>query len=246
MGRYTVAARDAPAVEIEAPNWLVALGTAVHRLGLDDALSRLAVEVMPNGVVLARVGPNSRPVVVEPEGRSPAEDEAFLSSEQPFSMEGEPSTTSPRARLATPSRAPGEVAVLASRALAAALAAAPSRFGAVLIADGASLQFVAVHGGRGAALHGARVPFPAGLAGYALAHRRSVVVVDVSRDPRHGRDHAERVGVQASTILCVPALDASGAAVGVIELINPIDGGRFSRSAWRRTRVAAARFAAAL
>ena len=53
MRRFTVTARGLSSVEIEAQNWVVALGHGLAELGRDQ-LERLACEVLPNGTVIAR------------------------------------------------------------------------------------------------------------------------------------------------------------------------------------------------
>ncbi len=53
MHRYTVTARGLSSVEVEARNWVVALGHGLAELGRDQ-LERLACEVLPNGTVIAR------------------------------------------------------------------------------------------------------------------------------------------------------------------------------------------------
>jgi GAF domain-containing protein len=53
MRRFTVTARGLSSVEVEARNWVVALGHGLAELGREE-LSRLACEVLPNGTVIAR------------------------------------------------------------------------------------------------------------------------------------------------------------------------------------------------
>lgn len=47
-------ARGLASVQVKGRNWIVALGRGLHELGRDEALQRLACEVLPNGTVIAR------------------------------------------------------------------------------------------------------------------------------------------------------------------------------------------------
>ena len=49
-----------------------------------------------------------------------------------------------------------------------------------------------------------------------------LAVADAQADPRHARDLAERVGYRPTTVLAVPVLDAAGATIGVLELLDRI------------------------
>ncbi len=54
MKTFSVTARGLASVQVKGPNWIVALGAALHELGRVDVISRLACEVLPNGTVIAR------------------------------------------------------------------------------------------------------------------------------------------------------------------------------------------------
>lgn len=76
MPRFEVGSSDDSPVEVDAANWLAALGEGLVRMGLLDGLERLACEVLPNGRVLARDVRTGQGYVVSPlsaagEGRSP-------------------------------------------------------------------------------------------------------------------------------------------------------------------------------
>ncbi|MCK6506800.1 GAF domain-containing protein [Myxococcota bacterium] len=76
MPRFEVGASDARVVEVEASNWLSALGDGLVALGMMGGLERLACEVLPNGRVLARNVRDGQGYVVsmlgvEAEGRGP-------------------------------------------------------------------------------------------------------------------------------------------------------------------------------
>ena len=51
--RWSVQSLRGPGVEVAAPNWLVALGLALHEQGAcDELLARAACERLPNGTVV--------------------------------------------------------------------------------------------------------------------------------------------------------------------------------------------------
>lgn len=54
MPRFEVSTADGRPVQVEAANWLSALGDGLEALGLISVLERLACEVLPNGRVIAR------------------------------------------------------------------------------------------------------------------------------------------------------------------------------------------------
>ena len=68
MPRFEVGASDASVVEVEASNWLSALGEGLMLLGMVGGLERLACEVLPNGRVLARNVRNGQGYLVNPLG----------------------------------------------------------------------------------------------------------------------------------------------------------------------------------
>ena len=65
MGRYLVSTRSEQPVEVDAPNWLVALGVGLDMLGAVTSIDRLACEVLANGKVIARDARSGLGVVVQ-------------------------------------------------------------------------------------------------------------------------------------------------------------------------------------
>ena len=68
LPRYEVGSSDRSPVEVEASNWLSALGDGLLLLGIVGDLERLACEVLPNGRVLARNVRTGQGYVVNPLG----------------------------------------------------------------------------------------------------------------------------------------------------------------------------------
>jgi len=78
--------------------------------------------------------------------------------------------------------------------------------------------------GRGAeVVKGLSMPASEGLVGWVVSHGESLLVPDVTQDPRHyGRVDAKS-GLKTRSILCVP-LAAKGTVIGAIELVNKVSG----------------------
>ena len=54
MPRFIISTSNKPPIMVEAPNWLVAMGTGIARLADANTIDRLACETLPNGTVIAR------------------------------------------------------------------------------------------------------------------------------------------------------------------------------------------------
>ncbi len=89
------------------------------------------------------------------------------------------------------------------------------------------LEFAYITGPIGASLLGQRLPRGAGIAGYVVEHERSVIVNDVQHDTRFDDRTDKTTGYVTRTLLAVP-LRGVGGVRGVIEALNPRDGGHFT------------------
>jgi putative nucleotidyltransferase with HDIG domain len=58
-----------------------------------------------------------------------------------------------------------------------------------------------------------------GIAGWVLDNAKTLLVPDVSKDPRHARDVAKSIGFAVKSILCSP-LRQAGKVIGVVEVLN--------------------------
>lgn len=93
--------------------------------------------------------------------------------------------------------------------------------------DGDGLKFVVVEGENTSKLKGHILPPGEGVAGWIVTNRRSVIIDDVSKDPRFSDRVDNFTQFKTQSIIGVPLL--SGDQVyGVIELINKIDGKPFT------------------
>jgi GAF domain-containing protein len=103
-------------------------------------------------------------------------------------------------------------------------AAAASVF--LLDAERRELVFEAVAGAGAGELVGRRFPAGAGIAGSVLVTGEPVVIDDVRRDPRFGREAAESTGFMPETLMAVPLVAADGNALGVLEVLDRRDRSR--------------------
>jgi PAS domain S-box-containing protein len=112
--------------------------------------------------------------------------------------------------------------------------------GSILLLDEATgdLVFVMTIEGNEERLAGLRVPMGQGVAGYVAQTGKSVIVHDVEKDARFYRKISEQVGYVTRSILCVPMV-AKGRVIGVIELLNKLNGDFTPEDAERMTGMAA-------
>lgn len=105
----------------------------------------------------------------------------------------------------------------------------PSEVGIVSLYDIDKREFVVVrqHGGeKSALLH--RLPERSPIAHAAMRSRRAVVVADARTDRRPADDRwTKAIGVDLVSYVCAP-VEQGGRYIGLIELANPLDGGRFT------------------
>ncbi|MEN0064455.1 MAG: GAF domain-containing protein [Myxococcota bacterium] len=240
MKHWSVTAQGVASVEVPARNWMVALGRGLDELGQADSLERLACEVLPNGTVIARdVSTGTGYVVhaVDAEGSPDApnrEDHPLIEAEDAeaesvFVAEGLPEPAGFDVRIGQAST----TALACEAALEAALASVPAESGAVILQERGFLRFNAVHGPASAKLAGTRLPPGSGVAGFAMAHQRTIVVDNAQVDARHCADIDTLTGYVTRQIAVIPiggggpAEQGLADAMGVIEVMNLTDGQRF-------------------
>jgi GAF domain-containing protein len=100
---------------------------------------------------------------------------------------------------------------------------------ALLLVDGQQLVFSVVCGGAGVELMNVAVPIHQGFAGMVASTGQPIAVEDVENHPSWAKDIGESVSYKPKTILCVPLLD-EGRVIGVLELLDKVDGGNFDTS----------------
>jgi GAF domain-containing protein len=81
------------------------------------------------------------------------------------------------------------------------------------------LVFAAIAGEGSGRLVGARFPSSTGIAGWVLVTRQSLVLEDVSEDPRFAREAAEATGYVPRSLMAVPLLHKER-VLGVLEVLD--------------------------
>jgi GAF domain-containing protein len=89
------------------------------------------------------------------------------------------------------------------------------------------LVFEAVSGEGSDHLVGTRFPSSAGIAGWVLVTRQSLVLEDVSTDPRFARDLAEQTGYVPNGLMAAPLLHGER-SLGVLEVLDRPQNSRFT------------------
>jgi GAF domain-containing protein len=81
------------------------------------------------------------------------------------------------------------------------------------------LVFEALAGDEEQGLIGTRIPSSTGIAGWTLVTRQPLVIEDLTQDPRHSREVAERTGYVPKGIMSVPLL-VEERALGVLQVLD--------------------------
>jgi GAF domain-containing protein len=81
------------------------------------------------------------------------------------------------------------------------------------------LVFEAVAGEGERSLVGMRIPSSTGIAGWTLVTRQPLVIEDLTQDPRHAREVAERSGYVPKGIMSVPLL-VGERVLGVLQVLD--------------------------
>jgi hypothetical protein len=229
LKRFAVSSRGRPSVEVQASNWVTALGLGLEHYDVMHGIERLACEVLPNGTVIARDISSGNGFIVR-EALESVEEAVLGPPEPPSGIELSsivPSSSGLRARLArvrdaeTRGKACQVALVLARRLVTA-------ESGAVILSDREYLRFFAAAGPQAQRLLGAKLPADTGIAAFCIRQQRSVVLEDAAVDPRHIGDIDRLTGYVTHALACVPVMHLDR-VFGVIELINLPDNTAFSR-----------------
>ena len=89
------------------------------------------------------------------------------------------------------------------------------------------LLFEVAEGQAGKQLKRVRLSAQSGIAGWVARHGKPLVVNDVAKDPRFNRNVDETTGFVTKSIICAP-LVVHRKIIGVIEVLNKLNGGNFS------------------
>ncbi len=93
--------------------------------------------------------------------------------------------------------------------------------------DTDELVFAAVSGEGSERLLGTRFPSSKGIAGWVLVTRQSLVLEDVTGDPRFARDFAEQTGYVPKGLMAVPLLHGER-TLGVLEVLDRPESSKFT------------------
>ena len=89
------------------------------------------------------------------------------------------------------------------------------------------LVFEALAGDEEQGLVGTRIPSSTGIAGWTLVTRQALVIEDLTQDPRHSKEVAEKTGYIPKGIMSVPLL-VEERALGVLQVLDRPQRSRFS------------------
>lgn len=225
-------------MDLEAANWLIAMGEGLERLGVRTSPDRIACERLPNGTFLVRDVRSGEGFAVQPleVDAEPLPDEA---SEELFSappdeeednasrLDFETEDVAPTSQVlnvaidsinrAIDTEAALGIAVSAGVRLTRALG------GSALLREGDSLRFRYVVGDHAHRLRAMRIPATAGVAGYSVGHGTALIVNNAYADPRFYRNVDRHTGHRTRTLLCVPITAGIGRALGCIEMVDTHD-----------------------
>ena len=90
-----------------------------------------------------------------------------------------------------------------------------------------SLYFEVAQGEAGKALRKINIRSNSGVAGWVFKHSTSLIVNDVSKDPRFDHSMDKTSGFVTRSLICVPLI-VHRETIGVLEVLNKLDGGDFT------------------
>ncbi|MFZ5476898.1 MAG: GAF domain-containing protein [Myxococcota bacterium] len=230
MPLFRISSRTRGSLEVDAENWLTALGEALGTFGVVDSMDRIACEALPNGQILVRdVRTGSGWVVAPLEGGT--EDDEALVDDASFPQDPDEPQAGGVSDALREIQGALTVEEAARRAVEAALQLVPAEGGAVLVrqADDA-LKFVFASGPGSEHLLGMRVPAGAGVAGFCVRRGTALALRDAYADPRFLKQMDQITGVRTRSLLCMPVV-RDRRALGCIELINGRSSVGFDRNA---------------
>lgn len=232
MAVFRISSRQLGFVELDASNWLVALGEGLGRLGVVDALDRIACEVLPNGTILVRDVRRGHGYIVQPllgdeETQEWAPDEDTQERPAPSALDLGLARRLEEG-IAAVARAEGPLAA-AQAALDAAVGLVPCESGALLLEqpDG-TLRFVYATGPEAGKVTGRTLPENTGVAGFSVNHGVALTVNEAYDDDRFYRGVDIWTGYRTRSIVCVP-IASDTRVFGCLELLNSPDARGFAK-----------------
>lgn len=231
MSLYRVSSRALGVVEVDASNWLVALGEGLGRLGVVNTLDRIACEALPNGQILVRDVRTGLGFVVQPVDGTEPEDTSDHPTDDNGVFAQDPDTSedpSSGAVWAVELISVAAVTDAARVALEAAMRLVPCAGGAVLRLEGDSLRFDVAAGPHASSLVDMKIPADAGFVGFSCRRTAAVVANNPSEDRRFFPAVDQRTGFSTQSVLCAPIV-ANQRVYGCVELVNSASPMGFNR-----------------
>jgi hypothetical protein len=233
MPMFRISSRTRGRLDVDAANWLSALGDALGHFGVVDQMDRIACEALPNGQILVRDVRNGSGWVVQPLGEEGAVADVAptLVDEHSFPQDPVPARSpSVSDALAAVVAAP-TLAEAARIAVEGAQALVPSEGGSVLLRQpDDTLTFAYANGPGAEHLDQARIPAGAGVAGFCVRRGTALALRDAWSDPRFFKQMDAITGVRTRSLLCMPIV-RERTAVGCLELVNGRAAAGFDRDA---------------
>ncbi len=214
MAFYSVSSRGLDTIELQADNWIIALGQGLAKYGRDEAIERMACENLGNGTVIVRDIKSGAGYIVS---------ETVAAAPEP-----EPPSRNEMRMAIDAIRDAASLEDACELALGLAQEFVPGESGSVLLKVDEFLKFVAVSGPKAEQLVGARIPLDQGVAGVCIQQGRPLVLGRASNDPRHFSAVDQHTGYDTRQIACVP-IQHDGEIFGVLEILNLPEGDNFGR-----------------
>ena len=235
-------------VDVEADNWLAALGIGLARLQVAQDLGHVACETLPNGHILVRdVRSGAGYAVVPIRAENALEDEPTNEVDLlPIPEEAIETSVHVEEYAANVQQAV-DAGDAIRRTLAAMRAVAPAESGAVLRrhTDG-WMGFEGAFGPTADRLQGLVIPPGTGVAGASVEHGLAVSLRDAYADARFFRQIDAYTGYITRSLVSLPLI-SHGITYGCVQLLNAESPNGFSREqiadAERLSQALAARLA---
>jgi hypothetical protein len=217
-------------VDVEADNWLAALGLGLGIMGVAQDLSRIACESLPNGHILVRDVKTGHGYAVTAISAEHADDDEPTSESDLVSIPEESIQTSVGLEdYAGDIRSAPTAEEAIRRTLAAVREVAPAESGAVLRRHADNwLGFEGAFGPSADRLSGLVIPPGTGVAGFTVQRVIAVSLRDAYVDQRFFRQIDAFTGYTTRSLATLPLL-AGGVVYGCLELINSPLATGFSR-----------------
>ena len=96
-------------------------------------------------------------------------------------------------------------------------------------AEESALYFHSVTQGKSDVIKGNKVKMGSGIAGWVAEHRQTIIVEDCYQDERFNRDYDKQTNFQTRNMICAPLVQ-NEKLIGVIQVMNRLDEGKFDES----------------